>query len=199
MIGLNFNNHVNILCTKANSKIKAPFQLRNTLGHDQKLILYNSFIMSVFSYCPVVWMFCGKPMNDKVNSIQKRAIQDLYNNFELSFQELLMKVNHLTTHTLNKRHLLVEVYRCIHEETSSFLSDIFKPLERNFNLRINNILALPQTSTMTWRLHSITYRGSRSWNSLPDNIKSSPSTHKFKQCMKNTDQIQCLCKLCIRK
>ena len=55
-------------------------------------------------------MFCGKIINDKVNSIHKSVLQTLYNNFESSFQELLMKGNHLNVHELNIRHLLVEVY-----------------------------------------------------------------------------------------
>ena len=154
--------------------------------------------MSVFSYCPIIWMFCGKTMNDKVNYIQKRALQTLYNDFQSNFHELLMKGNHLTVHELNKRRLLVEVYRCIHIETPSFLHNMFKPVERNYNLRINNILALPQTSTLTWGLHSISYRGSRSWNSLPDDIKSSSSVHEFKNSIKCFEGIQCSCKICIK-
>ena len=193
---LNFNKHVSILCSKASSKIKQLFRLRKKLDHNQKLILYNSFIMSVFSYCPVVWMFCGKTMNTKVNNIQKRALQALYNDFESNFNELLLKGNHFTVHELNKRRLLVEVYRCINKESLSFLSDMFKPVERKYNLRKNNILALPQTSTLTWGLHSISYRGSRSWNSLSDDIKLLPSTNKFKEGLKNVNKIQCSCRLC---
>ena len=57
---LNFNTHVKALCSKANSKIRALHRLRSYLDSTQKLMLYNSFIMSSFYYCPVIWMFCGE-------------------------------------------------------------------------------------------------------------------------------------------
>ncbi len=29
--------------------------------------MYNSFIMANLKYCPLIWMFCGKDANDKIN------------------------------------------------------------------------------------------------------------------------------------
>ena len=71
---LNFNTRVKALCSKANSKIRALYRLRTYLDSTQKLMLYNSFIMSNFYHCPVLWMFCGKTTNDEVNSVQQRAL-----------------------------------------------------------------------------------------------------------------------------
>ena len=70
---LNFNNHINVLCSKATAKLKALYRLRTKLNSTQMMILYNSFIMSIFNYCPVVWMFCGKTANAKINNIQRKA------------------------------------------------------------------------------------------------------------------------------
>ena len=54
---LNFNTHVKAPCSKANSKIRARYRLRSYLDSTQKLMLYNSFIISSFYYCPVIWVF----------------------------------------------------------------------------------------------------------------------------------------------
>ena len=96
-------------------------------------------------------MFCGKTTNDKVNSVQKRALQALYNDFNSSYQDLLDKGSHLTIHEINKKYLLIEVYKCINKENPPFL---------NGGLRIKNLLSLPKTFTKTWGLHSLAYRGS---------------------------------------
>ena len=194
---LNFNTHVNYICSKASAKVKALHRLRLKLDSKQKMILYNSFLMSMFNYCPVVWMFCGKTANERINNIQKRALQALYNDFESSFQVLLNRGNHFTIHEMNKRRLLVEVYKCINKETPPFLYNIFKPKKVFHNLRIKDTLSLPEASTKTWGLHSFAYRGSRAWNSLPDNVKHLPSLKEYKNHMKNMDKLQCTCKLCI--
>ena len=153
--------------------------------------------MSTFNYCPVIWMFCGKVANEKLNALHKRALQALYNDFESSFQELLHKGNHHTIHEMNKRRLLLEVFKCINREAPPFLHDIFKVNKIKYNLRITNTLSLPETSTKTWGLHSFSYRGSRSWNSLSDDIKCVTSSKLFKNKLQNIGEIQCSCKLCI--
>ena len=57
---------LNVLCSKATAKLKALYRLRSKLSSTQMMILYNSFIISIFNYCPVVWMFCGKTANAKM-------------------------------------------------------------------------------------------------------------------------------------
>ena len=152
--------------------------------------------MSMFNYCSIIWMFCGKTAHDKIDKIQKRALQALYNDFESNFNSLLNKGNHLTIHELNKRKLLIEVYKCVNKLAPPFLNDIFKIRNTHQSLRINDTLVLPKTSTKSWGLHSIAYRGSRSWNSLSDTIKSLPSLSQFKNHLQTIDTIQCSCKLC---
>ena len=117
--------------------------------------------MSIFDYCPVIWMFCGKMANAKIDKIHRKALQSLHNDFQSNFKELLDKGGHLTIHEMNKRHLLVEVHKTIYKENPSFLHDIF--IQRNIinmNMRRNNTLVLPKISTVSWGLHSFRYRGS---------------------------------------
>lgn len=151
--------------------------------------------MSIFNYCPVIWMFCGKVANNKIDKIQKKALQALYDDFLSSHEELLRKGNHLTIHEMNKRHLLIQVYKCINKENPSFLNELFETKNPTYNLRTKSTLSLPKTSTLSWGLHSVIYRGSRSWNSLPDDIKNSSSSKKFKSLIQDI-KLSCTCKLC---
>ena len=91
--------------------------------------------MSAFSYYPVIWMFCGKTMNAKINRVHKRSLQALHNDFDSSYEELLKMSNQTTVHEINKRRLLIEVYRCLHKESPSFLRDLFVRTEIRYNLR----------------------------------------------------------------
>ena len=143
-------------------------------------------------------MFCGNIANTKIDNILRKALQSLYNDFSSNYEELLEKGNHLPIHEINKRHLLVQVYKCIKRENPPFLHHIFIPKATiHMVLRRNDTLILPKTSTVSWGLHSFGYRGSRAWNTLPDNIKDISSLNMFKSALK-TISLQCTCKLCNR-
>ena len=53
--------------------------------------LCNKVIISSFNYCPIVWMFCGKDANHKMNSTHKRALRILHNDYDSTFDTLLKK------------------------------------------------------------------------------------------------------------
>ena len=71
---LDFGIHINNICKVASVKIKGLGRIRNKLNLSQAKILYNSFILSQFNYCCLVWMFCSKTLQNKINQIQKRAL-----------------------------------------------------------------------------------------------------------------------------
>ena len=93
---LNFNEHVKLLCAKANAKVKVLYRLRSKLDPRQKLMLYNSFLMSNLNYCPIIWMFYGKTSNEKINNIHRRALRALSNDFNSNYYELPKRVIILT-------------------------------------------------------------------------------------------------------
>ena len=68
---LNFGIHINNICKVASAKIKGLGRIRSRLNLSQSKILYNSFTLSQFNYCYLVWMFCSKTLENKINQIQK--------------------------------------------------------------------------------------------------------------------------------
>ena len=194
---LNFNDHVKELCKIANSKTMALIRLRNYLSIDQKLLLFNSFVVSCFGYCPLIWMFCGKVSNEMINKIHRRSLRAIHNDFTADYNTLLSINNHSTIHLRNIKLLTTEVFKCLNKETPSFLWNIFIHKENNHNLRISNRLILPKATTYVG-LNSFTYRGSSYWNCLPDNIKVLDNSSKFKQNIEKLDFNNiCNCKLCV--
>ena len=57
----------------------------------------KAFITSQFSYCPLIWMFHSRNLNNKINRIHERALRLVYQN-NLSFSELLDLDNSVTVH-----------------------------------------------------------------------------------------------------
>ena len=73
---LNFEIHINNICKVARAKIKGLGRIGLNSSHAK--ILYNSFTLSQFNYCCLVWMFCSKPLQNKINQIQKTALRIVY-------------------------------------------------------------------------------------------------------------------------
>ena len=193
---LTFNKHVQNITSNANNKAKALSRLRYKLSQTQKLSLYHSYVLSAFGYCPVIWMFCGKSFNEGINRVQRIALRVTYNDYTSNHNDLLDKGNHLKIHEINKRKLLIEVYKCLDNTNPAFLTSLFNKKSIRFNLRTSNLLKLPNSNTLTYGLKSITYRGSMSWNNLPDQLKMCKNLDQFKDKLKKHEVIKCTCHLC---
>ena len=75
---MTFNDHVSDICTKATQKLHALSRISNFMSFEQRQTTMKSFILSQFGYCPLVWMFHSRNLNDCINRIHKRALQIVY-------------------------------------------------------------------------------------------------------------------------
>ena len=72
---LKFEAHVKELCRKVN--LNAFIRLRPFLREQKSKLIFNSVIMSNFSYCPLIWLFCTKKAYNEINRTHKRALKAL--------------------------------------------------------------------------------------------------------------------------
>ena len=77
---LNFDYHVNTLLKKANKKYHALARVCNYMDTKKRRVLMKAFITSQFSYCPLVWMFHSRTLNNRINKIHERALRLAYKN-----------------------------------------------------------------------------------------------------------------------
>ena len=63
---LGFDKHVSNICLKANGKLSALTRVAKFVPFKKRPILFKAFIESQFKHCPVVWMFHGRQINDKI-------------------------------------------------------------------------------------------------------------------------------------
>ena len=71
----------------------------------------KSFVTSQFSYCPLIWMFHSRRLNNKINSIHERALKITYQDNTSTFQELLNKDNSVSIHHRNLQFLATEMFK----------------------------------------------------------------------------------------
>ena len=74
---LQSQGHVEAICKRVNQQ-HAFSRIAGYLKKHKAYLLYKSFIRSTFNYCPVLWMFCGKTANNRINELHKLALRVLH-------------------------------------------------------------------------------------------------------------------------
>ena len=93
---LTLDNHVANLCTKASQKVHALSRVSNYMTFKQRKTIMQAFIFSQFGYCPLVWMFHSRKLNNRINKIHERALRVVYQDDQSSFDDLLEKDDSFT-------------------------------------------------------------------------------------------------------
>ena len=109
----NFKEHVSTLCKKGNQKLHALARISRYLSKDKLRILMKAFIESQFNYCPLVWMFHNRTINNRINRLHERALRLVYKDEivnNISFKDLLDKDGAVRIHDRNLKRLAVEMY-----------------------------------------------------------------------------------------
>ena len=76
---LTFLDHVTELCTKASQKLHALSRVSQYMNIAQRKLVMRAFIYSQFGYCPLVWMFHSRKLNNRINKIHERSLRIVYN------------------------------------------------------------------------------------------------------------------------
>ena len=132
---LNFNEHVSSLCKKASQKLNALSRIASCMTFDQRRLILNSFITSHFSYCPIVWMFHSRKLNERINHIHERALRIVYKDFSSSFQELLIEDNSLNIHHRKLQKLVTEIFKVKNVLSPEFMNDVSEFIKKPYSLR----------------------------------------------------------------
>ena len=142
---LKFDDHIKALCQTANRKVSAFSCVANFLNYKKRRILYNTFVMSSFNYCPLIWMYHGKTPSNRVDRVQKRALRILHTDFSLPFEVLLTRADKF--HIKNLQKLMLQIYKCQSEENPSFMWKFFEKRDVKYELRTKNLLQTPNLTT----------------------------------------------------
>ena len=110
---LNFNLHIGNICRSAADQLNALIRLKRLLGFKKKRIPINSYFMTNFNYCLSSWVFSSASSLKKIENLQKRALRFLYNDYEISYEELLLKSDRATVNVNRLRILCTEIYKTI--------------------------------------------------------------------------------------
>ena len=163
---------------------------------DQLRIILKSFIESQFAYCPLVWMFHSRALDNRINKLHERALRLVYKKTLLTFDELLQIDKSFTIHHRNLQKLATEMYKIKNDMSPAMMKLIFPESTNPYNLRNKNPFKSDNVHTVFNGTETLSYRGPKTWALVPDNIKQSKSLIEFKTKIRLWKPEGCMCRLC---
>ena len=91
----------------------------------------KAFINSQFGYCPLVWMFHSRQLNNRINKIHERALHIVYNDFSSTFNDLWLKDNSVSIDNRNIQALAIELYKIKNDISPEIMKDVFPLKEQD--------------------------------------------------------------------
>ena len=192
---LTMKEHIKNICKQAGNKLNALARIAKFLDDDKRKLLMNSFVISQFNYCPIIWMYCQRQSNNLINRIHERALRIAYNDYTTTFNTLLDKNGSVMIHQKNTHALALEIFKTRNNLNPTFMKSIFCPIQHNYKTR-NQSIAYPIPRTVTYGLESFGYKANEIWNSLPKEIQTANSVKKFKNLLLKNKLKLCSCNLC---
>ena len=188
---LKFDKHLTNLCKKANQKVSALARVSRLLPFHRRHLILKTFIESQFSYCPLVWMFCSRDMNRRINYVHERALRLVYQDYSSTFDQLLGEDGSVSFHHRNIRTLATEMFKVRGGLAPSIFSDLFTYLVRG------DKFIIPGVKSVKKGKYSVRYFGPVVWNTMvPSNIKSNTTLEEFKNAIGKWVP-KCKCDLCV--
>ena len=167
---LSFNEHVTELCTKASQKLHALERVSCFMTCHHKRTIMRAFINSQFGYCPLVWIFCSRNLNNRINRIHERALRTVYSDSISTFEELLNRDKSVTIHIRNLQALATEMFKVINGLTPEIMKKVF-PIREQIRYPSQNIFETRNVRTTNYGIESLAHFGPKLWSIVPNDLK----------------------------
>jgi len=181
---LDFTNHLQGICNKTNQQINATMRIKANLDEESRLAIYNSFIVSNFNYCNIVWSFGSKSTLTKLDKINERAVRMIYDDKWTPYDVLLKDKCHLDVFRICYKSMCISMYKIWNDISPTYLRELFNKRVSDYNLRNTQAFDIPNFNTKTHGYYSFPYLGAKAWSGLDNKLKRSNSLESFKKGMK---------------
>ena len=121
---LSFDSHITKICCKASRQLNALKRLGFYIPLDTRKILANSFIISNFNYCPLVWYFSTAKQLQKIEKIQERVLRFLHDDYESDYLTLLKASGLVSMEIRCMRYLCIEIYKTLNNLNPGYMKDV---------------------------------------------------------------------------
>ena len=159
--------------------------------------LMNAFFNSQFNYCPLIWMFHSRQINNKINRLHGKCFTNIYNGKRTSFTAFLEKDYSVSIHETNIKNLAIKMCKVSNNLAPPQRDEIFKLKEQShYNLKYNSLFTRPLVTSANKGTERLSFLGPKIWDILSDTYKDLPDLNSFKVALKKWRPVNCPCRIC---
>ena len=144
---LNFNIHISSICRKASQQLNIIKHLGRYLDRLRKFIIFYTFILSNFIFCPLAWHCCIDKNSKKLEKVQERAPRFEYDDYTSSYINLLEKALVPSLQIRRIRTMAMETYKIVSKLAPVCRHDLVNVKNSKYSFRYSNILDVPYVRT----------------------------------------------------
>ena len=141
-------------------------------------------------------MFHSRTLNNRINRIHERTLRLAYNDHKSSFETLLELDKSVTIHIRNLQLLSIEMYKIINGLAPKIMINLLPKNQQTDRLRSNRDFQMHNINSVYNGMETISFRGPKTWELVPDDIKASTSLGEFKAKIRTWNFSQCTCRIC---
>ena len=184
---LNWKGHIKALSSTVSRAIGFLKHAKSFLHHATLKTLYTGIIEPHFRFCCSVWGNCGAIEKNQLQKLQNRAARILTNSrYDADARTLLNILGLKTIHDLIETETNTMAFKALNGLAPEYLSKLFIRNSETHLLALRNTstyLQLPKKRTSNGQKY-FSYKGVKSWNCLPLEIKQASSLKVFKTMQK---------------
>ena len=156
----------------------------------------EAFVFSNFNHCPLVWHFTSMRSTNKIESIQKRTLRILCNDYTSTYDSLFAKANKPSMELKRYWTLVLKIFQTLNLLNPTYMQDL--SYLRSSSARWPNNIAVVRTNTSTYGTKSLKSLRYQVWNSLPEHIKAEFSLVQFRSLINTWLGKECVYNVCNR-
>ena len=180
-----WEQHIDSVSKKVSRSLAVLRRASKHLTLKTRMVLYNAVVLPHLDYCSVVWANCTKKLQMRLERLQNygmRVILQVPARTPSSISRA--KLRWVTLEQCRALQRLRAVHRCVHGTAPGYLQSLFKQQPGTVGTRGQLKLSLKVHNTELYR-KSFQHSGARSWNLLPDHVKTTQDYQKFSKLAKN--------------
>ena len=125
---IHIDDQLSNISKSASKHLNAFVRLKNFLDFEKRKVLINSFVLSNFNHCPLVWSLFGLCVVSLF--CKKQGLWFLHNDYSSSYEDLLEMSGKATINVCNYCTLCTEIFKTLNN---------FNPNYEILKLRITNL------------------------------------------------------------
>ena len=187
---LSWADHINYIVKRVNTQLALLGRIKKYLDPKMRLMFYNAYILPHFDYCCSIWGNCCNYLLETLLKLQKRAARIIVDEYDFMTPsvELFEKSGIIPITKRIQYHQSLLMFKVKHKQVPEYVSNLVLPAHtsQSYTTRFSSSdnYIVPKHNTELYKT-SFSYSGPKTWNSLPDKIKTSSCLSDFKQSYKS--------------